>query len=246
MTTAYDQDTGVAATCCTVSATKDTDTPPVLDSCCTPTGQGDSDALGDIKAHEIAPEIAALRTAGFQLLLDQGTPVELQNWANTADITLATLRDVIDRNSGRVELDEHDRLIGIAGLTIKPTHHELDINGTKRWTWCALDAVGIFGALKATGTINSIDPRTQNTVTIEFKNGQPQGDATIFILGGYDGGDIRDQWCPLVNFFNTQTDAETWVKDNQVTGDILTVNQITKEATEMWQTVTNPNTQNAS
>jgi hypothetical protein len=100
--------------------------------------------------------------------------------------------------------------------------------------------VGILGALEATGTIRSTDPRTGATVTIEFVDGQPQEGATIFILGGYDGGNIREEWCPLVNFFNTRSDAETWVEDNQLTGDILPAQQITGEASEMWRAVTDP------
>ena len=211
-------------------------------ACCTvPTDQTDATAaLDDVKAHELAPEVAALRTAAFKLLLDHGLPVELDDWAEAAGVDQETIGDVLNRNAGRVQLDDQGRLLGIAGLTIEPSGHELDINGQKRWTWCALDAVGILGALEATGTIRSTDPRTGATVTIEFVDGQPQEGATIFILGGYDGGNIREEWCPLVNFFNTRSDAETWVQDNQLTGDILTVRQITGEASEMWQAVTDP------
>ena len=209
-------------------------------SCCTDDQPNATAALADVKAHEVAPEVAALRTTGFRLLLDHGVPVGLDEWADAAGIDQETINDVLNKNTGRVQLDEQGRLLGIAGLTINPSSHQLDINGTKRWTWCALDAVGILGALEATGTIRSTDPRTGETVTIEFVNGQPQGDATIFILGGYDGGNIREEWCPLVNFFNTRHDAETWVRNNQLTGDILTVHQITGEATEMWQAVTEP------
>ena len=211
-------------------------------SCCTvPTVQTDATAaLEDVKAHEVAPEVAALRTTGFRLLLDRGIPVGLDDWAEAAGVDQETISEVLNRNAGRVQLDEQGRLLGIAGLTIEPSGHELDIRGQKRWTWCALDAVGILGALEATGTIRSTDPRTGATVTIEFIDGQPQAGATIFILGGYDGGNMREEWCPLVNFFNNRSDAETWVEDNQLTGDILTVHQITGEATEIWQAVTGP------
>ena len=220
-----EQDDYLSASYCTVPPTDQTDATAALD---------------DVKAHELAPEVAALRTAGFKLLLDHGLPVELDDWAEAAGVDQETIGDVLNRNAGRVQLDDQGRLLGIAGLTIEPSGHELDINGQKRWTWCALDAVGILGALEATGTIRSTDPRTGATVTIEFMDGQPQGGATIFVLGGYDGGNIREEWCPLVNFFNTRSDAETWVQDNQLNGDILTVRQITGEASEMWQAVTDP------
>ena len=87
-------------------------------SCCTvPTDQTDATAaLDDVKDHELAPEVAALRTAGFKLLLDQGLPVELNDWAEAAGVDQETIGDVLNRNAGRVQLDE------------------LDINGQKRWT----------------------------------------------------------------------------------------------------------------
>lgn len=165
-------------------------------ACCTDGQPKATAAFDDVKAHEIAPEEAVLRSTGFKLLLDQGLPVELDEWADAAGVDKNTIKHVLEKNTGRVQLDEQGRLIGIAGLTIEPSGHELDISGKKRWTWCALDAVGIFGALETTGTIRSTDPRTNETVTIEFINGQPQGDATIFILGSYDGGNAREEWCP--------------------------------------------------
>lgn len=138
---------------------------------------------------------------------------------------------------GRVELDDRGRLLGIAGLTITPHSHRLDIDGTTRWTWCALDAIGILGALQATGTIHSTDPHTGGAIEIEVEGGTPAGDTSLFILGGLGSANIREDWCPRVNFFANREDAESWVAANDLGGDIVSVAAIAPRATAMWQPV---------
>lgn len=218
--------------CCTPS---DTQTQPAADCCMRPAGQ--SGAVEEIRSHEVSPEVEDLRAAGFRLLLEQSRPIEHHEWAEAASIDPDDLDQVLKDHWGRVEVDEQGRLIGIAGLTIRPTNHELNVNGSQHWTWCALDAVGILGALEATGTVQSIDPSTNDHVSLVFDKGQAQSDATIFVLSGYDGGDIRGEWCPLVNFFNNRLDAHRWVANNQLQGDILTVQEVAGQAADLWRVV---------
>ena len=201
---------------------------------------GDGKALELISSMTLTTDMARLRAAGFQLLLDRGEPIDPSDIATAAGLDLPTVERLIEQAAGRIEIDDDGRLLGIAGLTVVPTRHEITIGDEKRWTWCALDAVGILGALGATGTIHSADAQTGADVHIEFVDGQPQGDTTLFILGGYDGGNVTEEWCPLVNFFTNHTDAEDWVADREVSGDIVSVSQIAGDATEMWLPVTNP------
>jgi alkylmercury lyase len=170
----------------------------------------------------------------------------MTDWATAAGMNETALQDILDRPNvaGRVELDTQGRILGIAGLTITPTRHQLIIKNETRWTWCALDAVGILGALEATGAIRSTDPRTGDAIEIQFVEGDPKGDAALFILGGYDGGNLREEWCPLVNFFTTHHEAETWVAANELNGDIVSVVQVAEEAAAMWRSVTDPTPSN--
>ena len=206
-------------------------------SCCTPQ-RGDGKALDLIRSTAVTTDMTRLRAAGFRLLLDRGEPVELADIAVAADLEVETVKHLIEQEAGRIETDGEGRLLGVAGLTVTETRHQITIGDEMRWTWCALDAVGIFGALEATGNIRSTDARTGQDIHIEFVDGQSQGDATLFILGGYDGGNVREDWCPLVNFFGTHRDAEAWVADRDVTGDIVSVRQIAADATAMWRPVT--------
>ncbi len=222
-----DYDTDFDLSCCTVPTDKDTV----------------SAGIEDLRrASATSPQVRAMRAAGFRLLLEEGRPIEVEEWAAAAGIEDAAMRELMEspRLEGRVQLDDDGRLLGIAGLTVEPSRHQLDIDGTIRWTWCALDAVGILGALGADGTVRSTDPRSGDPVEIPFTGGKPGGDTTLFILGGYDGGNVVEDWCPLVNFFATRDAAEAWVEAEGLEGDIVTVGQIASDATDMWRPVVDP------
>ena len=212
------------------------------DPCCTGSAAdiAVSAAMVDLaQAAATSPEVDALRSTGFRLLLDHGLPVDVEHWATESGIDVATLNEIIETSGaeGRVQFDADGRLVGIAGLTVEPTRHELNVEGTVRWTWCALDAVGILGALQATGTIRSTDPRTGAAIVIDFVQGEPDNEATLFLLGGYDGGNVVEDWCPLVNFFATRLDADEWVTAEGLDGDILSVSSIASQAAKMWRPV---------
>ncbi len=141
---------------------------------------------------------------------------------------------------GRVRLDTESRVVGIAGLSIEPTRHQLRIGAATRWAWCALDAVGIVGALATDGTVASTDPYTGRLVVVDFVAGKPQGEAALFILGGYDGHDVVEEWCPSVNFFGTADDAAAWAAAESVQGEVVAVTHVAADAAEMWRPVVGP------
>lgn len=212
-------------------------------NCCSVPSSASTEALDEVRAAPTpSEEVSALRSAGFQLLLEEGRPIERREWADAAGVSRDALEDILTRPGieGRAQLDDEGRLLGIAGLTVEPSRHRLTIGDETRWTWCALDAVGILGALEATGSIHSTDPRSGDPIDIGFEDGTPTGDATLFILGGYDGGNVIQDWCPMVNFFATRADAEAWVADNTVDGDIVSVAQVADNAAAMWRPVTDP------
>jgi hypothetical protein len=237
----------VLTDCCTIPASENEPQagPSTLESPSTVRSDDTSTvALDELRKQTTTPEAAAIRAATFRLLLDEGQPV------TTADLEVETgfddsvIAEVIERGAGRVELDAQGNIVGIAGLTIYPTRHQLTIGTRTRWTWCALDAIGILGALEATGAIRSTDPRSGHAIEIDFVEGNPQGDAALFILGGYDGGNVREEWCPLVNFFTTHGEAEAWVAAHDLNGEIVSVVQVAEEAAAMWRPVTDPSRSN--
>ncbi|MCL1588750.1 MAG: organomercurial lyase, partial [Actinomycetia bacterium] len=141
-----------------------------LESCCSvATDSVASAAMDDlVEASVTSPEVDALRSAGFRLLFDGGQPVDVDQWAAAAGVVVESLHAIIETSGakGRVQFDADGSLVGIAGLSVERTRHELNIDGKIRWTWCALDAIGILGALEATGTVRSTDPQTDAAVEV--------------------------------------------------------------------------------
>jgi len=199
-------------------------------------------ALDEIRFEEPPPDVAAIRSTGFKLLLDTGRPVAISDLVTATGIPAERVTEIIGnvRARGRVELDNENRLIGLAGLSLTPGRHEITIGGITRWTWCALDAIGILGALNATGTVKSTDPQTGHTITIAFNNGRPETDAHLFILSGYSEDHVREEWCPRVNFFDGHDAASEWAAANGLDGDTIAVADVTGEAAAMWESVVNP------
>lgn len=211
-----------------------------MTTCDQPSSDGrTSRAVEMLLGEDFEPEVAAVRSAGFRLLLDRTGPVGRQEWARCAGVSMSTLSRVIEDviALGRVQLDEEGRLLGIAGLSIAPTRHRLEIGGVTKWTWCALDAVGILGVLEADGVVYSTDPASDEDILVRFVEGAPDGDAHIFILGGGLAGNVRESWCPMVNFFASRRAAEAWAEKSGVDGDIVTVGEIAGQAAAMWRNV---------
>ncbi len=184
----------------------------------------------------VPAHVASIRSAGFHLLLEHGGPVDRAAWAERAGVDVGTLDELLEGEdlAGRVRLDAEGRLLGIAGLSVTPTRHEITIGGVTLWTWCALDAVGIFGALEADGTAVSTSPLDDTSITVRFASGVPDSDAVLFVTEGYDGGAVVDSWCPTVNFFPTRDDAVAWATQAGHTGDVVAVRDIAPQATGMW------------
>ncbi len=195
--------------------------------------------LAEIRDEETPADVAEIRSAGFKLLLETGRPVTVEDLIFATDVPAERVAEIFDsvRARGRVELNDEGHLIGLAGLTLTPGRHELTIDGSTRYTWCALDAVGILGALQATGTVRSTDPQTDDAIKIEFVEGKPDTDVHLFILGGFTEGNVREDWCPRVNFFTSRRAAEEWVTDNTLDGNIVAVADIAEDAAAMWQPV---------
>lgn len=213
----------------------------VVGDCCraeerTPEG------VAEIDSRWISPEMADVRSAGFALLLEEGRPVppiDVATASGVSEIAVeARLAEAVAE--GRARLDDRGDLIGIAGLSVVPTRHRVDIDGRTRFTWCALDAIGILGALEADGTVTSIEPDTGDRIVIDFVGGVPAGAASMFVLRGYDGSNVVDEWCSQVNFFVDAAAAEAWAEAHHRCGDVVSIADVAGEAAQMWGDVVRP------
>ncbi|MFV1990050.1 MAG: organomercurial lyase [Acidimicrobiales bacterium] len=182
-----------------------------------------------------------VQAAAFALLLEVGEPLtreKIMVRAGSSEAEVAELLADFDA-AGRVRFDEGGRVVGIAGLSLQPTRHRLQLGDTTRWTWCALDAIGILGALGRDATFTTVVPDSDQELTVEFTAAGPQDtDAVVFMADGYGSDSVVETWCPTVNLFPDSATANTWAAEHGVTGNAIPVADLAKDAAAMWAPVT--------
>lgn len=183
-----------------------------------------------------AEEEALLREA-FNELLAAPEPVTVERLAERLDATPfeleASLARLADR--GWVRRDQNGSVVGSRGVSIAETPHELDLDGARRFTWCAYDTVGIFGALRATGTIRSRTPLGE-TVELEVIDGRPAAeDGVVLFFPHRRVTSMVEEWCPLANFFLSPDAARAWANERGVEGEVLTLAEASERGTADWR-----------
>jgi alkylmercury lyase len=141
--------------------------------------------------------------------------------------------------------DPAGRLLGSHGLSVAPTHHELLIDGKRRWTWCAYDAVGILGALAATGRVRSRSPRSGTLIELRFQAGRPAATEAVVFMAQGPCRSVIDDWCPLVNLFEHDQAATAWARQDQAAGTVVPVAQATRAGAAAWRAYLWPGTTSA-
>ncbi|MGH2635502.1 MAG: organomercurial lyase [Actinomycetota bacterium] len=94
-------------------------------------------------------ETLAVRRAAFRELLS-GRAASIEEVAAAAGLSRDAAREAADLvvSVGMAETDD-GVIVGMDGLTMRPTRHRLLLDGVGLWTWCAYDIVGIAAALGA-------------------------------------------------------------------------------------------------
>jgi len=182
-----------------------------------------------------------LQAAAFALLFEHDHPATKSDIAERAGLdTPEVTAGLVDlETKGMLRRDERGEIVGIAGLTIEATQHRIEIGGTTRWTWCALDAVGIIGALGRGGRFTTSVPDTGQRVVVELsEDGHTDSAAVVFIADGFTDKPVVDNWCPTVNLFPSAAAANDWATTAGVTGRPITVAELLPSAAEMWGHVT--------
>jgi alkylmercury lyase-like protein len=183
---------------------------------------------------------AAILAAAFGVLVDPGAP------ATVADLAEATGYDRVHveadlaglAGAGRIQRTAAGDISGCMGLTLEQTSHTISIDGALRHTWCALDAFGIMGALRASGWIDSANKATGRTFHIDIDDGVPRGadpSWVVFILDSRPVSSLITEWCPMVNIFESAAAARSWAADQGISGDSLSLADTARLGTELWE-----------
>jgi hypothetical protein len=195
------------------------------------------DSPDSLPLAEQPAEGQALLARAFWLLLDHGRPVEVGMLADAlqrAPVAVAAAVDQLER-AGLTRRDPAGRLLGSHGLSVAPTHHELVINGRRRWTWYAYDAVGILGALEADGRVRSRSPHSGTLIELTFDAGQPAASDAVVFMAEEPCRSVIEDWCPLVNLFEHNQAAAAWARQHGISGAAQPVDQAARVGAAAWR-----------
>ncbi len=120
-----------------------------------------------------SPEEVALTRIAFHALLED-RPIRAHDLPAVSGlpgpIVEKALSHLVERGTALVEAGT-GKILGIRGLSLVQTDHELVLNAHPYYAWCAVDAVGIPAALSADASVRSRCHHCQSPLTIEFRNG---------------------------------------------------------------------------
>jgi hypothetical protein len=187
-----------------------------------------------------------VRGQAFRRLLAASVPATGQDLAACIGISADKVAQVLDElnAAGRIRRDEAGRVIGSAGLSVVADRHQIDFEGRRFWTWCAYDILGIFGALRATGTAASQSPATAAPITIRFHDGRPEATGVVLFRPSDSLAasctSVYEEWCPNSNFFEDAASARAWSASRRLEGRVLSLEEASDLATAEWTPVTRP------
>jgi len=171
----------------------------------------------------------------FRLLLNEADPLPISTLAERIGVAEEVVRQALDglRLVGRAEIDG-DRLIGVYGITLKPTQHRLTMHGATFFTWCAFDIVGIPAALGESAEVASECAECHGAVRVSIVNGEPPPSPITISWLSAQCDSIRDQFCPTVNFYCESVHYETALKGGRAPDSSISLARAAEMGRENW------------
>lgn len=148
----------------------------------------------------------------------------------------ADLRDLV--SFGEANLDADGRVVAVAGLSVVPARHRLELDGQPLHTWCAYDAVGIPAALGADATARTTCAWCDAPIEVRFTAGRvdaPPPAVLWFPALWGEGDNPQESWCPEANLFCGKDHLEAWrSKHHTGDGEILDLEAAASRGAVWW------------
>jgi len=135
--------------------------------------------------------------------------------------------------AGRLEVDDGGRLVGVHGLTRRPTRHRVDHVRDTVHTWCALDAIGIPAALGIDATVRTSCPACGAVLQVDVRAGVPadEGECRLWVPAG-ECDHLVDDFCRHANLFCDEHHLRSLTSPQA--GESVTVTEAAAMGRSMW------------
>ena len=138
---------------------------------------------------------------------------------------------------GRAELDDDGRLVGVHGLTLRPTRHAFVHAGRTHSTWCAFDSVGIPAALGLDAEARTACPACGADLRVPIRRGRPAVSDMALWLPSPTVGHLMTDFCAAADLYCSRRHLGEVVDTARRPGDVLDLAGAAELGREAWADV---------
>ena len=187
---------------------------------------------------DLPADAGVVRSAGFTSLR-RGQAATAAQVARSTGLELHAVDEVLTAMAerGAVELDDRGRVVGVGGLSLVPTRHELTLDGVPLHTWCAFDALGIPAALAVDAVARSGCAHCGRSVEVAVHAGVPDeaSTAVVWFPQAGDASHVRHDFCDAANLFCGRAHLDAWhAAADHPAGEALTVAEVAERGRANW------------
>ncbi|MCP3822635.1 alkylmercury lyase family protein [Streptomyces sp. A3M-1-3] len=190
-----------------------------------------TDTAGRAGRGRIAPldgGLRAVQQAVLQHFATTGRAPERADLEETARSYGRSADEVLDELAAEdfLTLDADGRIRAAYPFSAVPTAHQVRLaDGTRVWSMCAVDALGIPAMLGTDAVISSADPVTGESITVTCAHGSMTWEpatAVVFVGQRTCTGPAAEVTCDALNFFATTATAGIWAEQHpEFSGEVV-------------------------
>lgn len=183
---------------------------------------------------------ARARACAFEALFQTGGPVPIEDLAARMCQKTANVRGAILRleKQGLIRRNDSGDVVASYGLSVVPSRDEIHVDGRRFWSWCAKTSLGVLGALAKGGEVLSRSPASGEVLRVVFTGSRPSPSALAVFWPAPDYSErctsVVDEVCVNINFFEHAAGAVAWAADQNIRGEVLSLEEATDRAAEHW------------
>lgn len=180
-----------------------------------------------------------MQAAGFAALRN-GEVLTVSELGFRAHLEAGRAEAASERLLGRGALlvTDDGRIDGIAGLTIRPTRHELTIDGTATHTWCAFDSVGIPAALGVDAVARTTCGHCGSPIEVTFTAGATRDTGLWGWMPALDPDEraLIANFCSKADLFCSRDHLDVWYESaGRPAGDPCTMEELLEMGRATWE-----------
>ena len=184
--------------------------------------EGIARALRQGIAQGLIPAVSRLAVQVVQQIVagQPVSPAQLEEMASNVGVS----HDVLDQFQARFgEFDPEGNIVGLAGMTLKPTQHRFVLDGRTLYNWCGLDGLMFAPLLKQAARLESLCPGSGTeiriTVTPEGVEHVEPASAVLSVVvprvTAKSCDEARGLFCDFSHFFSSPEAASSWLPNDQ-------------------------------